>query len=42
MLMDLPSLTALKELIAGFIERVVGGDVETMASDSNSSTTWQV
>ncbi len=42
MLMDLPSLTALKELIAGFIERVVGGDVEAMASESNSSTSWQV
>jgi hypothetical protein len=28
MLMDLPSLTALKELIGDFIERVVGGEVE--------------
>lgn len=42
MLMDLPSLTALKELIAGFIERVVGGDLETMESENNLSKSRQV
>ncbi len=42
MLMDLPSLTALKELIASFIERIVGGDLEALASDNNPSKSRQV
>lgn len=42
MLMDLPSLAALKELIADFIDRVVGGEVETMSSENNNpAKSWQ-
>jgi len=43
MLMDLPSLTALKMLIADFIDRIVGGEAEALPTqNSNPAKSWQV
>jgi chemotaxis protein CheC len=43
MLMDLPSLAALQQLIADFIERVVGKEVESVSSKGTDSqnASWQ-
>jgi chemotaxis protein CheC len=39
MLMDLPSLATLKELIADFIDRVIGSETEAMVSEKNKLST---